>query len=105
MDFMQILILLMDGFTIVILMIRQLIRLVNFQPKLTDRLWFNQYADMENDPDITLHFFEKGTISKFYTVDGEDFNPHDDSGVWLDKRFADERNLKVGDKILLNLII
>lgn len=56
-------------------------------------------ADMENDPDITLHFSEKGTISKFYSVEGEDFNPQDDSGVWLDKRFADERNLKVGDEI------
>ncbi len=56
-------------------------------------------ANMENKPDITLHFTEKGTISKFYSVEGEDFNPDDDSGVWLDKRFSDERNLKVGDKI------
>lgn len=56
-------------------------------------------ANMENKPDITLHFTEKGTISKFYTVEGEDFNPHDASGVWLDKRFADERDLNVGDKI------
>lgn len=56
-------------------------------------------AKMENKPDITLHFTEKGTISKFYSVEGEDFNPDDDSGVWLDKRFSDERNLNVGDKI------
>ena len=57
------------------------------------------HADMENQPDITLHFTEKGTISKFYSSEGEDFNPDDSSGVWLDKRFADERNLKIGDKI------
>ena len=56
-------------------------------------------ADLEGKPDITLHFTEKGTISKFYTVDGEDFNPNDESGVWLDKRFADERDFKVGDSI------
>ena len=56
-------------------------------------------ADMENKPDVTLHFTENGTISKFYSVEGKDFDPSDDSGVWLDKRFADERDLKVGDSI------
>ena len=56
-------------------------------------------AKMDNKPDITLHFSEKGTISKFYTTEVEDFNASDDSGVWLDKRFADERNLHVGDNI------
>jgi putative ABC transport system permease protein len=56
-------------------------------------------ADMEDKPDITLHFAKKGTISKFYSTEGEDFNPKDDSGVWLDKRFADERDLHIGDKI------
>jgi putative ABC transport system permease protein len=56
-------------------------------------------ADMENKPDITLHFTEKGTISKFYSTEGEDFNPDDNDGVWLDKRFADERHLSLGDNI------
>ena len=56
-------------------------------------------ADINRDPDITLHFVENGTISKFYSVEGEDFNPHDESGVWLDKRFADERDFSVGDNI------
>ena len=56
-------------------------------------------ADLENKPDVTLHFIENGTISKFFTTDGENFNPNDDSGVWLDARFADARDLKVGDEI------
>ena len=56
-------------------------------------------VNLENEPDITLHFIEKGTISKFYTTEGENFNPKDSSGVWLDARFADARNLKIGDKI------
>ena len=56
-------------------------------------------GDMENKPDVTLHFTEKGDISKFYSTDGEDFNVQDDSGVWLDKRFADARDLHVGDNI------
>lgn len=56
-------------------------------------------ARLENMPDITLHFIETGTISKFYTTEGEAFNPGDDSGVWLDARFAEARDLKVGNKI------
>ena len=56
-------------------------------------------ADLDNKPDITLHFVEKGKISKFYSTEGKDFDASDGSGVWLDKRFADERDLKIGDEI------
>ena len=56
-------------------------------------------CDLENKPDIKLHFIEKGTISKFYLTEGEDFNASDDDGVWLDCRFAEKRNLKVGDNV------
>ena len=56
-------------------------------------------VDMENKPDIKLHFVEKATISKFYVTEGEDFNVDDDSGVWMDCRFAEKRNLNVGDNI------
>jgi len=66
----------------------------------TDRqIVVQSVADMENNPDITLNFVENATISKFYSTEGEDFNPSDDSGVWLDKRFADGRDLHVGDNI------
>ena len=56
-------------------------------------------ADIENNPDMTLHFVENGTISKFYSTEGSEFNASDDSGVWLDKRFADAHDLNVGDNI------
>lgn len=56
-------------------------------------------ADLENKPDIRLHFVENATISKFYVEEGNEFDPSDASGVWLDKRFADERNLNIGDNI------
>ena len=58
-------------------------------------------ADLENKPDITLHFVEKGEISKFYATEGNNFDVNDESGVWLDTRFAEARNLKVGDNITL----
>lgn len=56
-------------------------------------------ADLENKPDIMLHFTQNGAISKFYSTEGNQFDSSDDSGVWLDKRFADERHLNVGDNI------
>ena len=56
-------------------------------------------GDFSNDPEIKLHFVENNTISKFYVVEGEEFNSSDEDGVWLDIRFADAQNLSVGDNI------
>ena len=59
-------------------------------------------ANYSSDPDITLHIVEgKQNISKFYLFKGEDFNPNDEEGIWIDKRFADGRNLDIGDRITL----
>ena len=38
-------------------------------------------ADFDNDPDITLHFVENNTISKFYLIDGKDLDINDSDGV------------------------
>ena len=54
---------------------------------------------LDNDPDFTLHFVEKGDISKFSISQGKEFDINDESGVWLDKRFADVHELNVGDNI------
>ena len=59
-------------------------------------------ANYSSDPDITLHIVEgKQNISKFYLFKGQDFNPNDEEGIWIDKRFADGRNLDIGDRITL----
>ena len=72
----------------------------NLSPtKDTERqLVIDSIGNFSNDPEITLHFLENNTISKFYLLEGEDVNISDD-GVWLDKEFADAKNLKVGDNI------
>ncbi len=59
-------------------------------------------AVLENDNDITLsmNFIEENDISKFYIVDGQDFNKNT-RGVWLDNFFAQENNLKIGDMLKL----
>ena len=56
-------------------------------------------GDFKNDPDITLHFVENNTISKFYLLEGKKLDINDSDGVWLDKSFADAKGLKVGDNI------
>ncbi len=63
------------------------------------KLIVNSIADFDNDPDITLNFLEDNDISKFYLVKGEEFNLSDGDGVWLDIRFAEAKNLTVGDNI------
>ena len=63
------------------------------------QLVVDSVADFDNDPDITLHFVENNTISKFYLVEGEKLDVNDSDGVWLDKSFADAKGLKVGDNI------
>ena len=63
------------------------------------QLVVDSVADFSNDPEITLHFVENNTISKFYLIDGEPLDINDKNGVWLDKSFADAKGLKVGDSI------
>ncbi|SDA62971.1 ABC transporter permease [Methanobrevibacter millerae] len=66
------------------------------------QLILDSLAELDDNPDVTLHFVENNTISKFYLVEGENFNINDSNGVWLDKDFADARNLSVGDNITFN---
>ena len=59
-------------------------------------------VDLENDPTVTLHFLEKNNISKYYPVEGGDIDFSDEDGIWLDARFAEAKNLKIGDNISLS---
>ena len=63
------------------------------------QLVVDSVADFENGPEVTLHFVENNTISKFYLLEGEPLDINDSEGVWLDKSFADAKGLEVGDNI------
>ena len=56
-------------------------------------------ANYDNESEITLHFVENNTISKFYLLEGKRLNIYDEDGVWLDKTYADAKGLKVGDNV------
>lgn len=74
-------------------------KISNFTTQSERQAVINSVADFDNEPDITLHFVENNTISKFYVSEGKDLDIHDDKGVWLDKRFADAKDLNIGDNI------
>ena len=63
------------------------------------QLVVDSVGDFKNNPTVTLHFVENNTISKFFLIEGKNFNISDKNGVWLDKSFADAKDLKVGDYI------
>lgn len=58
------------------------------------------FGTMESDEDRTLqlNFIESNEISKFYVVNGKEFN-RETKGVWLDEYYANNNKLKVGDII------
>lgn len=59
-------------------------------------------TDLEDEPTVTLHFLEKNNISKYYPVKGGNINFSDEDGIWLDARFAEAKNLNIGDNISVN---
>ena len=54
----------------------------------------------DNDKTLLINFIESNNISKFYIIDGEEFDSNK-SGVWLDNFYAIENDIKVGDTILV----
>ena len=70
------------------------------QTQNTERqLVLSSEGNFSNNPEIELHYLEDNKISKPYLIEGKEFNLSDKDGVWLDKKFADEKNLKVGDNL------
>ena len=53
-----------------------------------------------DDKTLLINFIESNNISKFYIIDGVEFDK-DKKGVWLDEYYAKENNIHVGDTILV----
>ena len=57
-------------------------------------------ATTDNDKILLLNFIESNNISKFYIIDGEEFDVNK-KGIWLDNFYCEENNINVGDTILV----
>ena len=62
------------------------------------KLVINAINSYDNDKGYLVSFIESNNISKFYVYNGEAFDVNK-KGAWLDKFYADENNLKIGNKI------
>ncbi|MDR0813237.1 MAG: ABC transporter permease [Oscillospiraceae bacterium] len=67
------------------------------------RLELTALADFDGAPVLSLYFVEKNEISSLYLVEGTGFDKADTNGIWIDKRFADVRNLTPGDTLKFTL--
>lgn len=74
--------------------IKQMDNVKNAESKLT----INTVLENDNDTTLSMNFIESNEISKFYIVEGKEFNVNT-KGIWLDNFFAQENNLKIGDTL------
>ena len=54
-------------------------------------------AANQDGAELDLFLQTENLVNKPQTVSGEDFNPNDKSGIWINKNFSDEWNIKIGD--------
>lgn len=76
---------------------------MNSTKEIERQLVIKSTAQLKDEPIVTLHFLENNNISKYYPVEGGNIDYDDADGIWLDAVFAEEKNLKVGDTISLEL--
>ena len=62
------------------------------------KLEINVINSEDNDKGFLASFIETNEISKFYVYEGKGFDP-ESKGAWVNKYYADENGLKVGDTI------
>ena len=74
--------------------IKQIKNVKNAEGKLN----VSAVLDDNNDITLSMNFIESNEISKFYIVEGKEFEANT-KGVWVDNFFAQENNLKIGDKL------
>ena len=74
--------------------IKQINNVKDAESKLTVSAALENYEDTV----ISMNFIEKNEISKFYIVEGKEFNENI-KGIWVDNFFAKENNLKAGDTL------
>ena len=74
------------------------IKQINNVKNAEGKLNVSAVLDDNNDITLSMNFIESNEISKFYIVEGKEFEANT-KGVWVDNFFAQENNLKIGDKL------
>ena len=74
--------------------IKQIENVKNAESKLV----VNAILEENSNVNLQLSFIESNEISKFYVVEGIEFNSNE-KGLWLDDFFAKANNIKIGDML------
>ncbi len=73
------------------------VKKVNFVESAQLRTKVTGSAVNQGGAELDLFLQMDNLVNKPQTVSGEDFNPNDKNGIWINKNFADEWKLKAGD--------
>ena len=57
-----------------------------------------------NQAQVMLYLEDENVVSKPYLVEGKDFDPKDKDSVWINKQFANEWNISLGDSIEVDVM-
>ncbi|MCR5149855.1 MAG: ABC transporter permease [Clostridiales bacterium] len=74
------------------------VRALNYVEAAQLRTKVTGSAVNQNGAELDLYLQKENLVNKPQTVAGEDFNPSDKDGIWLNKNFADEWKLNIGDE-------
>lgn len=70
---------------------------------VSGRLVIPGTMEFQNEPAVTYFIQDENIVSKPYLLEGSEFNPEDIDGIWIDKTFADARNLKLQDRVTIKI--
>lgn len=74
------------------------VRALNYVEAVQLRTKVTGSAVNQNGAELDLYLQKENLVNKPQAVEGEDFNPSDKDGIWLNKNFADEWKLNIGDE-------
>ena len=74
------------------------VRALSFTEAAQARTKITGSAVNQGGAELDIYLQRENLVNKPQTVSGEEFNPQDADGIWINKNFADEWNIKIGDE-------
>ncbi len=74
------------------------VRGLSFTEKAQARTKITGSAVNYGSAELDIYLQRENLVNKPQTVAGDDFNPQDKDGIWINKNFADEWKIQIGDE-------
>lgn len=79
------------------------VRALDFIEEAQLRTYIKGSAPDFDGAQVELYLQEENLVSKPRFIEGEEYDPKDTDGVWLCESFANARDIKVGDKFVIDV--